>query len=46
MWDEITNPFSYFNCVDIEVCEWINTTMLRFTGMWLRIHAGTRVNTF
>ena len=38
VWDEITYPFTNFNGVTIEVCEWIipSHTLL---GMWLLTHA-------
>ena len=46
MWDEINYPFSKFKGSTIEVWEWISNFIPYFTGMWLLIHAGIKVNLF
>ena len=45
MWDEITYPFLNFNGVTVEVKELISNSIPHFTGVWLLIHAGIKVNT-
>ena len=44
VWDVITYPFPNFNGCTVEAWEWISNFTTLFTGMWLVIHAGIKVN--
>ena len=44
MWDEITHSFPNFNGATVDVWEWKDDFIPHFTGLWLLIHIGIKVN--